>query len=182
VSIGAAEKSIGDVAHDVFVTPNTHNVELAGIVDCDNKIIQKLLSEDWDYLWMVELDTIVPQDAFRKLFDLNVDIALGFYPSHKDYNRLIAGWIGEDGRVYYLPRFALKGQVLRGWVFAGTGCILIKRRVFEDGLRFRLVRWAGPDIDFSYEAWKAGFTGALHGDVECGHLPEWPLKTEASPS
>jgi len=107
---------------------------------------------------MVELDTIVPHGAFQKLLDLNVDIALGYYPSHRDFNRLIAGWIGEDGRVYYLPRFALKGQILRGWVFAGTGCMLVKRRVFEvGGLRFKYrPEVGGPDILFMFEALKRG--------------------------
>ena len=178
-SVAAAVKSIvkfgGDVAYEVFVTPNTHNPELVGVVECDNVVVEKFLSGGYDYLWMVELDTIVPSFAFEKLVNLNVDVALGYYPSHGDFNRLIAGWVGEDAKIYYLPRFALKGMVLRGWVFAGSGCMLVKRRVFLSGLRFKYVRWAGPDIVFSFEALKAGFKFALHGDVECAHLPEWPL-------
>ena len=39
--------------------------------------------------------------------------------------------------------------------------------------------WAGPDIVFSFEALKAGFKFALHGDVECAHLPEWPFPKNA---
>ena len=118
-----------DVAYEVFVTPSTHNVELPSIIECDNRVVEKFLGGNYDFLWMVELDTVVPSFAFEKLVNLNVDVALGYYPCHRDFNRLIAGWVGEDAKIYYLPRFALKGQVLRGWVFAGTGCMLVKRRV-----------------------------------------------------
>jgi len=170
--------SIGDVEHGVYVSPNSTAIEVNGIVECDNNIISYFLSKDFTHLWMVELDTVVPKDAFSKLFGLDVDIALGFYPSHRDFNRLIAGWIGEDAKVYYLPRFALKGQILRGWVFAGTGCMLVKRRVFENGgVRFKYSPdVGGPDVTFMFDSLRRGFSAALHGDVKCGHLPEWPLK------
>jgi len=48
----------------------------------------------------------------------------------------------------------------------------IKRK--ENGEYDKRAR-AGPDIVFSFEALKAGFKFALHGDVECAHLPEWPF-------
>lgn len=168
--------SIGDVDHSIYVTPNSREIEINGIVECDNDIVKYFLSKDFSHLWIVELDTVVPKYAFKKLFDLDVDIALGYYPSHRDYNRLIAGWVGEDAKIYYLPRTAVKGQILRGWVFAGTGCMLVKRRVFESGIRFRYnPDVGGPDVCFMFDSLRRGFTAALHGDVECGHLPEWPL-------
>ena len=66
-------------------------------------------------------------------------------------------------------------------VWAGIGCALIRRRVFE-GLRFvydlrEYRRKLGVhDQLFLFEAQRLGFKVMLHGDVVCGHLPEWPLK------
>jgi len=54
--------------------------------------------------------------------------------------------------------------------------VLFKRRVLEDGLRFRYVRGVTPDIVFMFDAQRAGFVAKVHGDVLCGHLPEFPLE------
>jgi hypothetical protein len=53
--------------------------------------------------------------------------------------------------------------------------------MFEGGLRFvydvELLRRGvgGHDQLFLYEAQRREFRVFLHGDVICGHLPEWPL-------
>jgi SAM-dependent methyltransferase len=78
-------------------------------------------------------------------------------------------------RVWYLPLKAVQGNILGGWVMAGTSCILFKRRVFEDGLRFRYDPHVTPDILFMFDVQSRGFVAKVHGGVLCGHLPEWPL-------
>ena len=66
-------------------------------------------------------------------------------------------------------------------VWAGIGCALIKRSVFEK-IRFvydpREYNWKVGVHDqlFLFEAQQLGFKVRLHGDVICGHLPEWPLQ------
>ena len=66
-------------------------------------------------------------------------------------------------------------------VWAGIGCALIKRTVFEK-IRFiydlrEYNRKVGVhDQLFLFEAQRLGFNVLLHGDVLCGHLPEWPLQ------
>jgi SAM-dependent methyltransferase len=170
------EASIGNVPHEVFVTGPTQAIELVGIVEAGNVIVDKFLSGDYDYLWQVELDVQVPEDAFQKLLDLNVDVACGYVRRHGEPG-LICGYLDENMRVWYLPENAVKGQILSGWVMAGTSCLLIKRRVFEAGIRFRYVRGVSPDIVFMFDLQSAGFTAKVHGDVLCGHLPQWPLTT-----
>jgi SAM-dependent methyltransferase len=164
------------VPHEVFVTGPTQAIELAGIVEADNVLVDKFLSGDWDYLWLVELDVQVPSDAFQKLLSLDVDVACGYVRRHTE-SGLICGFLDEDMRVWYLPLNAVKGQILSGWVMAGTSCLLIKRRVFESGLHFRYVRGVSSDIVFMFDLQSAGFTAKVHGDVLCGHLPQWPLTT-----
>jgi SAM-dependent methyltransferase len=168
-------------SYDVFVTGPTKEIELPGIVEAENVIVEKFLSGDYDYLWQVELDVQVPKDAFQRLLSLDVDVACGYVRRHTE-NALICGFLDEDMRVWYLPLNAVKGQILSGWVMAGTSCILVKRRVFESGLRFRYVRGVSSDIVFMYDLQSAGFTAKVHGDVLCGHLPQWPLVYDEHPN
>ena len=67
-------------------------------------------------------------------------------------------------------------------VAAGNGCLLIKRRVFEaysphyEPLRFRYEKGLpGSDILFFMDAQEIGFSARIHGDIVCGHLPNYPL-------
>jgi hypothetical protein len=145
-------------------------------VECQNVIVDKFLSGGYDYLWHVELDVQVPPDVFEKLFALDVDIACGYVRRHNGEG-LILGFLDENMRVWYLPLNAIKGNILSGWVMAGTSCLLIRRRVFESGYRFRYDPHVTPDILFMFQVQRMGFVAKVHGDMLCGHLPEFPLTT-----
>jgi len=120
----------------------------------------------------------VPYNAFGSLLGLDVDVAFGVVPRHDDRNSLICGFMDEQKKVWYLPRQVIENQILSGWVFA-SGCILIKRRVLEAGIRFEYQPGLGEDILFSYDVQKAGFECKVDGRVLCGHLPEWSLLSVA---
>ena len=171
-----AKAALAGIDFEVFVTPPTQAKDLPGIVEAQNQLILRTLEGDFDFLWLVQADVEVPMDAFEKLLGLNVDVAQGVVPRHDDREALICGFMDERKKVWYLPRNAVEGMVLSGWVFAGMSCTLIARRVLEAGIRFRYVRGIGEDILFMYDAQKAGFVAKVHGDVLCGHLPEWPLE------
>jgi len=174
-----AEEALGAVEHEVFVTPSTHKPSWEGLVDRQNVIVEKFLSGDYDFLWHVELDVQVPKDAFEKLLALDVDVACGYVRRHNGEG-LILGFLDENMRVWYLPLNAVKGNILSGWVMAGTSCLLIKRRVFADGFRpFKYKSNVTPDILFMFHVQRAGFVAKVHGDVLCGHLPEFPLEVVA---
>jgi hypothetical protein len=126
-------------------------------------------------LWLVELDVQVPPFAFEKLRALDVDIACGYVQRHSG-DGLILGFLDENMRVWYLPLNVVRGKILSGWVMAGTSCLLFKRRVFEPGFRFTFRDNVTPDILFMFQAQSAGFEAKVHGDVLCGHLPEFPLE------
>ncbi len=166
---------VGEV-FDVYVTPAVNDREITGFVQSGNCLVKHFLEGDYDYLWQVELDVEVPPDSFRLLQQLDVDIACGYVRRHNG-DGLIAGYLDENMRVWYLPENALKGQIVSGWVMAGTSCILFKRHVFENGLRFRYLRGVTPDIVFMFDAQSVGFQAKIHGDVLCGHLPQFPLQT-----
>jgi hypothetical protein len=164
------------VDHEVFVTPPTQAKDLPGVVEAQNQLVLRVLEGDFSHLWLVQADVEVPVDAFEKLMSLNVDVAQGVVPRHNDRESLICGFLDERMKVWYLPRNAVEGMVLSGWVFAGMSCTLIARRVLEAGIRFRYVRGVGEDILFMFDAQNAGFVAKVDGRVLCGHLPEWPLE------
>jgi len=168
------EEALEGVEHDVFVTSPTHLAGWEGLVERQNAILDRFLQGDHDYLWHVELDVQVPADSFEKLLALDVDVACGYVRRHSG-DGLICGFLDENMRVWYLPFNAVRGNVLSGWVMAGTSCVLIKRRVFDDGLRFRHDPHVTPDILFMFDVQRRGFEAKVHGGVLCGHLPEWPL-------
>ena len=87
---------------------------------------------------------------------------------------MILGFMDENIRVWYLQLNAVKGHILSGWVMAGTSCVLIKRCVFAGGYRFKFDPCVTPDILFMYQVQRKGFVAKVHGDVSCGHLPEFP--------
>jgi len=160
----------------------------AGIVEATNFLVRACVDEGYDFLWIVEADVEVPRHALVRLLSDVSDISLGIYPNHRpDRLRMMAGFFQEHpDKVKPLVHSVfdvekLRGKVFSGMVWAGIGCALIRRRVFEK-LQFvydqnEYKRKVGVhDQLFLFEAQRLGFKVLLHGDVLCGHLPEWPLQ------
>ena len=176
------------VEFQVCVTPKTEKQGGCGIVEATNFLAEKCVSEGYDFLWIVEADVEVPEHAFDRLLCSGADINLGIYPNHRENKLLMmAGYFEEKlnalkplvHSVYDLKQ--LSGKVFETMVWAGIGCALIKRSVIE---RLRFV-WDQYEYDrfvgvhdqlFLFRAQQLGFRVFLHGDVLCGHLPEWSLQ------
>lgn len=181
-------RPVQGVDYTVFINPPTRETGLRGIVEATNMLVDKCVLEKFDFLWIVEADVEVPEHAFEKLF-VCADINLGIYPNHRNVQLLMmAGYFhtrpgpNPPAVVSVNDKAKLEGRVFRGMVCGGIGCALIKRRVFEAGLRFVYdpdlfrVKVGVHDQLFLFEAQKVfGFKVFLHGNVICGHLPEWEL-------
>jgi len=183
--VAAAEASLTEAGVDfeTYVTPCLTGERWKSVVDAYDLIFDRFLAGHYEYLWICEADNPPPREAFRKLHSLDVDLASGFYRFHVGgHRKVIVGFLEGLDRRYIKYRCPMRpdqviGNILEGWVCAGTGCLLIKRRVVESGLR---VKWQPPertgfDVIFLWEACMRGFTTMVHGGVECGHLPEHPL-------
>ena len=168
------EAALQGLDHRVFVSPPSRKPSWEGLVECQNRIVEEFLKSNADFLWHVELDVEVPPNSFLKLHSLNVDIACGYVRRHNG-GGLILGFLDGNIKVWYLPENAVRGNILSGWVMAGTSCVLLRRCVFEGEFRFEYQRNVTPDILFMFQIQSLGFEAKVHGDVLCGHLPEWPL-------
>lgn len=160
------------------------------VVEKFQELSDRVVAEGFDYLWLVEADVVVPENALSKLLADNVDVAAGImrfhfyeqtggrFPIYKDM--MITGYQlpDKDGKptfdikVLYLNE--VKDKLLVGSkehpIFNGTGCILIERGVLEK------IRWhwdnkvSGFDVYFWKEIQEQGFSCVTDGFVLCGHL------------
>jgi len=164
--------------------PGTKRLHKA-LTDKLNEIVDAFMRTDCSHLWIIDSDVEVPKNALCSLIYLNVDIASGLYSFHNERRTMMAGPIPEGLYTSFKPQDIgyIRGKILGkdGFVGAGNGCMLIKRRVFERqhksyaGLRFRTDGTKGSDVQFWYDAQAAGFTARINCNIICGHLPQFPL-------
>jgi hypothetical protein len=174
------------VEYDICVSPKTEKQSGEGIVEATNYLAEKCVSEGYDFLWIVEADVEVPKHAFDRLLCFGADINLGIYPNHRNKLHMMAGYFEEKPNVFkplvhsVSDLEQLRGKVFETMLWAGIGCALISQRVFEKlhfvWDKYEFERYVGVhDQLFLFQVQQLGFRIFLHGDVLCGHLPEWPL-------
>ena len=152
------------------------------------RLAEQAHDENFDYLFMIDDDMLVPVDLFEKLVRHDVDIcaALAFTRSapHKPvvYN-LETGWDHMRGERYYInhsvPNYP-KDQLVRCDA-VGFGAVLIKTSVLK-GLQkpwFMSTSGAGEDIWFCHKAGEAGFKVFMDTATKLGHLGYPKIITEA---
>ncbi|TFH22418.1 hypothetical protein E4G67_04400, partial [Candidatus Bathyarchaeota archaeon] len=175
--------SVDETPDNSVAETNTWNV----VVQKFQELSDRVVSEGFDYLWMVEADVVVPTNALSHLLSDNVDVACGVipyhffaqYPQFPVYTDLMTtGYIILDKQGQ--PTFDMVNLYLRDIqdkllfgnkehpIFNGTSCILIKRSVFASGLRWR---WDNKVSGFDVYFWKdcqlQGFSVVTDGFVVC---------------
>ena len=114
-----------------------------------NRIAQKSLDMDTDYVLMVDNDVVLPKDALANLLDNAKDVCLGYY-AHRDTDNIYRGRTCvcklrmPDGQLYFnypldseytaselteLRNNGIYKQQIHG---GGMGCALIRTEVFRE--------------------------------------------------
>lgn len=161
---------------------------LEAIIGRMNNIVDKFMMSDATHLFINDGDVETPSNCIDTLIRHNVDIASGVYP-FKNWEHCHAMCFGRMsqtdpcGRMYPRDWEYMKNHVWgeeEPWC-GGTGCCLIKRRVFKKyhpkipALRFNRDNDCGGDIFFWKRAQDAGFTARVDANIICGHLPNLRL-------
>lgn len=134
------------------------------------------MPKDATHLLFIDNDVYIQKDAITALLEVPCDIAVGCYAQ-----------LTQGGQIspYIAVRHSGKWMtepwegILEDVEFAGAGCMLIRREVFE-ALEFPWWNWplelkdgkvceTSDDVDFCVRAREAGFTIGAHGGVFCGH-------------
>lgn len=101
-------QNLKDISHKFFFS---HRKPLP---ECfEEPTSRALLDKDITHLWFVEDDMILPPDILNKMLEMDKAVVTADYPT-TDYG---------GGAV-----FKVKEQI----IFAGTGCTLVKRAVFDE--------------------------------------------------
>lgn len=139
-----------------------------------NKIVLKFLEGDWDYLLMLDDDT-VPHRSPLDLIDADKDIIGYPYPQ---WNEGDIYWLAmdQDGDGYK-PIPPERRHGLQQVDAIGTGCILIKRKVLEEVRAPFMRKWSedgiaelGLDFYFCQKAKDAGFEVWCDWRAPCSHF------------
>lgn len=161
---------------------------LEAITDRLNDILDRFRKTSHTHLWMIDADIEVPPHALCTLLKLDVDVASGVYSFHNFPPNMRSAMMfgrmpkGEDnGMIPRSVELGFKGDGVIGKDFrvgGGNGCLLLKRRVLDSGIRFaNKYKGFGSDLNFWYTVQEMGFSARVHGGVLCGHLPNNPLKS-----
>jgi hypothetical protein len=139
---------------------------------------QRIINGDYEYLFIIEHDMIVPEDALVKMLATDADVVYGLYLFRKNkpilnaYRTVNSRW--PDMSLSLFPEIVKKAKA-QGWIEvsgAGFGCTLIKRHVLEkiDMHRSELDGYPSPDVPFAADCMRNGFKQVCRFDVICGHI------------
>jgi hypothetical protein len=139
---------------------------------------QRILSGDYDYLFTVEHDMIIPEDALTKMLATDADVIYGLYllrhfkPVLNALRSVNSRW--PDASLTMFPEIVKKARA-QGWIEvsgSGFGCTLIRRKVLEklDMRRSEIGGHPSPDMPFAADCMRNGFKQICRFDVICGHI------------
>lgn len=149
-------------------------------VTARNNIVIQAMKKEYDYIMMVDNDTIIPKDALLNMLDPQEDIVIGFCPVKNTKNKSSALWSIKPmyhALKYTEIRTAENRIELRK---GGMACVLIKTDVFakvpfpwfyfeqrQDGLH------VSEGYYFCEKARECGYQIWADTRVKCGHLARY---------
>jgi len=172
---------------DLEVEISTNNLKaITGIrnVDHENTLHQyryarqRILDGNYDYLFIIEHDMIIPEDALVKMLATDSDVVYGLYmfrcfkPILNACRAVNSKW--PDMSLSNFPEIVKKAKE-QGWIEVsggGFGCTLIRRKVLEtfEMRRNEPVGSPCPDMPFAADCLRHGFKQICRFDVICGHI------------
>ena len=151
-----------------YPPPDVRNVDIQY-----QRIREVFLAGEYDALWLVEHDMVIPPDALQKLCDTDAPVV--YAPYMLRHGRpVLSAWRYENernlGMSLSLYPAELKAAQRAGVVRTcgvGFGCTLIQRPVLE-AIAFRGGEQP-PDLPFAVDCLRANILALTRFDVACGH-------------
>ena len=168
-----------------------------------NKIAQRAIDEDADYVLMVDNDVVLPEDALLNLLEGEKDVCLGYY-AHRNEDNIYQGrtcvcrLYQPNGKAYFnypleseytaeeMKRFRDEGTTKFQIHGGGMGCALIRTDVFRR-LKYPWYDWVNyaddnrgmlsEDLFFCEKCKHASIPIFTDSRVACGHMMryiQWP--------
>ncbi len=155
------------------------------IADSRNVLVEKMLTEKYDYFFSLEQDVLPPPDVIEQLLAHDKKVISGVYFKHMEFtidgkNRkktLAMANVSVDKTKDLIKPLTfddVRENVLMPISSCGLGCVLIHKDVFLKGIRFRAEQGKKPfdDIWFCKDVKEKGFEIYLDTAIKCKHLQE----------
>lgn len=121
------------------------------IPDCRNQLVGEARQQDWwTHALLLDDDIVMPEGGLKALIEANTDVAFIDYPHHMegfDKDKLVDLSYGVAVYDNWRPGQPTDDKDI---AWAGLGCVLVKREVFEkmEGPIFQCTNWTYKrDID-----------------------------------
>ena len=146
------------------------------VFESRKKIVEEFLNGGYEYLFWVDSDVVLDENALNKLISCNKDIVSGVYFSTFNYNGIkailpVAYKFGPEEELRYpLQIPEMKKDDLMEVHSVGFGCCLIKRNVVEN-IKLRIIEntESTEDVIFCIDARKKNYKTYLDTCVLCRH-------------
>ena len=150
-----------------------------GVANARNMIAQAAIDEGVDYVWMVDSDIVVPQDALSNMLDNDVDVCMGWYVRGESDNWMTCAIeLGSNGFSKSLHAAELRNKEELVRVKGnGFGCALVSTNLFRRLPKpwFKFVDHVdgsalGEDYWFCQQCANAKVPLYVDTRVACGHI------------
>lgn len=145
-----------------------------------NNIADWSVAGGYDYVLMIDSDTVVPKDALRHMLDPQADIVLGCCPKKNRTNEYPLCPITDQDLKRCLTYEELQGKDRIELIVGGAACILIKTEVFTymtypyfKYVQYEDRRILSEDYSFCLEAIGRGYRIWADPRVKCGHQTKY---------
>lgn len=201
IGITTAETVAHETMQSIYGLIIPENTETAlsvvhayNVADGRNKLVNIMLEQDYDYIFFVDNDIILPKNALIDLYNMNWYFTAGTYPRKElktltEKNPFTTLYNHDErNKEVYCPTFMrfndFHADKLTQVDCCGFGCTLIRRDLFnvieqpyfffaheeapKPGIRAEYC--IGEDMYFCRKVIKSGLQIWAHGNVLCGHL------------
>lgn len=137
------------------------------------------ISLEYDYLFSVDSDIILPKDSLKKMVNANKPIISGLYIQRIQNTHILEVYMdNSNGGVTNIPYELIKNKGIVEIASCGMGCCLIKTEVFKNIEYPYFVyhsaidhsKTMSEDIVFCLNARKNGFTVWADSTIICEHI------------
>lgn len=163
----------------------------AMINQCRDAIVKTAFQRDYDYIFWVDDDMIIPPDAITKLLAHDKDICSGLYFGRGNYKPLLYDVRYDQSddtyEIQQITEYKDNDLIKVGGV--GFGCCLTKvsalKRIWAGmdgvpaGTCFDFIGGVGEDLSFAFRCLAYGIETWVDTSIKCGHIGKFTVTEEA---
>jgi len=149
-----------------------------------NLMASYTINNNFDYIFCVDSDIVLPKDSLIKLLSHNKDIISGVYRQRFLEENMPELYLNENGRIFRATIEDIKEDKIMEVSSCGFGCTLISKSLlyrigypqFEYHSSIDFNKTISEDTDFCIKANKCGTKVYVDTSIKCGHIGSFELK------